>query len=352
MRVVSSGHPVTISPCKARTNAMPSASMNSGRELATMIQRFTPAKLTKEFDLIVIGGGINGCGIARDAAERGLNVLLLEKNDFGSGCTDDSTRLIHGGLRYLEHGELNLVYESLHERELLLRLADYLVKPFEFCLPIYNNQKRNFLTILAGMLLYDTLSVGKSMPMHKMHFKQKTLELEPSLNPVDLVGSAFFYDAQIAYPERLCVDNVLMASKSNKSLMLNHAEVVGFDFKEDRISSVVFIDGLSGKTHKVKGKLVVNASGPWVDSLLKLTQHDMSRKMGGTKGSHIVVKKFDGGPERGLLLAAKSDQRPFFINPWQGKYYMIGTTDIFFDGDLDSVQISGEEEQYLLQEAN
>ena len=315
-----------------------------------MIQRFHEAELNQEFDLIVIGGGINGAGIARDASERGLKVLLLEKEDFGAGCTSASTRLIHGGLRYLEHFEFRLVRESLRERELLLKNANHLVQKLELAIPVYKNDKRGLFLVKLGMILYDLLSYDKSLPAHKIMYKDDFIDYEPSIKQDSLTGGAIYYDAQVTYPERLCLENVLMA-KENNALILNHAEVTGINVQSNKISSVEFVDLLAETVHKVSGKMIINASGPWVDSLCGLTEKNIPRKIGGTKGSHIIVKKFKGGPEHALYVSAKSDGRPFFIIPWQS-YYLIGTTDLPFSENLNSIKASNDEINYLINETN
>lgn len=315
-----------------------------------MISRVNQSQLRKEFDLIIIGGGINGCGIARDASERGLKVLLLEKEDFGYGCTSASTRLIHGGLRYLEHFEFGLVRESLREREILLKNARHLVKPIELCVPIYESDKRGKWLIKAGMVLYDLLSPDKLLPSHKMLSKTGFAHYEPGVKTDGLLGAAVFYDAQVKYPERICVENALMA-RGYGAMMLNHAEVTNINLQSSEITDINFLDRLTGEKFAASGKLVVNVTGPWVDSLLGLTKKNSERKIGGTKGSHIVVKRFEGGPKHAIYASAKSDGRPFFIIPWQD-YYLIGTTDIPFEGDLEHLRANNDEIKYLLQEAN
>src|SRR6188474_2385643 len=176
------------------------------------------------FDLVIIGAGINGAGIARDAAMRGLKVLLIDKGDLGCGTTSASTRLIHGGLRYLEHFEFGLVRESLREREILLRIAPQLVRPLAITIPIYKQSKRGRLTIRAGMILYDLLSWGKSLPRHRMFSRAATLKRWPGLNPEGLVGSALYYDAQVEFPERLVAENVLSAREFGAEV-LTHTRV-------------------------------------------------------------------------------------------------------------------------------
>ena len=315
-----------------------------------MLERYKEVDLQKEFDLIIIGGGINGCGIARDAAERGLKVLLLEKEDFGSGCSSAATRIIHGGLRYLEHLELYLVRESLRERELLLKNASHLVKPLEFCLPVYKDDKRGYWLIKLGMLAYDLLSFDKSLPWHRMLSYDDFALYEPEVNHEGLIGAAVYYDAQVTFPERICIENIIMA-KNAGAIPINHAEVVGVQLSGDKVSAVNFIDNLTDKRHSVRGKVVINVSGPWVDEMLGLTERHLKKQIGGTKGSHIVVKRFPNGPRHALYVSAKSDGRPFFIIPWQS-YYLIGTTDIPYSGDLDKVSATNEEVDYLIKETN
>lgn len=316
----------------------------------SMVNRLISDKLNKEFDLVIIGGGINGCGIARDASERGLKVLLLEKEDFGSGCTSASTRLIHGGLRYLEHFEFDLVRESLLERERLLKNASHLIKPIELLIPVYKTDKRNYWLVKLGMTLYDLLSFDKTLPSHKMLSRKSFLEYESSVKKQNFSGGAIFYDCQATYPERICIENIIMA-KQNGALVLNHAEVTKINTDTNKISSVEFLDKLSNVKYKVSGKIVVNVSGPWVDTLCGLVNKGIKRQIGGTKGSHIVISQFEDGPKHALYVSAKSDARPFFIIPWQN-YYLIGTTDIPFQGNIDRLKIGEEEINYLLSEAN
>ena len=172
-----------------------------------------------QFDVIVIGAGINGAGIARDAAMRGLKVLVLDKGDIGGGTSSWSTRLIHGGLRYLEHGEVGLVRESLHERERLLNIAPHLVRPIEMLVPVYETAKRGWWTIRAGMIAYDLLSLGKSLPRHQMLSRDETLARAPGINSSGLLGAAVYFDAQVEFTERLVVENVLSAIKHGATLI-------------------------------------------------------------------------------------------------------------------------------------
>lgn len=296
------------------------------------------------FDVVVIGAGINGAGIARDAAMRGLKVLLIEKGDLGCGTTSASTRLIHGGLRYLEHYEFGLVRESLREREILLRIAPQLVKPLPIAIPIYKQGKRGRLTIRAGMILYDLLSWGKSLPGHRMLSRTETLERWPGLNPEGLVGSALYYDAQVEFPERLVAANVHSAREFSAEV-LTRTRVKSLAVEDGKISGVGFNEQF------VEAAIVINAAGPWIDLVLAEAPVESPRLIDGTKGSHLIVPPFPGAPENAIYLEARSDGRPVFIIPWN-KLYLIGTTDVRFEGNPDEVRCEPWEMDYLLAETN
>jgi glycerol-3-phosphate dehydrogenase len=303
--------------------------------------------MNQEFDLVVIGAGINGAGIARDAAMRGLKVLLVDKGDIGGGTSAGSTRLIHGGLRYLEHFEFGLVRESLRERETLLRIAPHLVRPLPIVIPIYRDGARGWATIRAGMIAYDLLSWGKSLPRHRMLSARETLHAMPRLKAEGLVGSAVYYDAQVEFAERLVLENVL-AAVEHGATVLTYTRVASFVIEHGLVVGV----RLEGdKADQFRARVVINAAGPWVDRLLDETRTKNERLIGGTKGSHVVVAPFAGAPESAVYLEAVSDRRPFFIIPWNGNY-LIGTTDVRFEGDPDEVRAEDWEIEYLLSETN
>jgi glycerol-3-phosphate dehydrogenase len=295
------------------------------------------------YDVIVIGAGINGAAIAREAALVGLTVLLLEQGDLGCGTSAASTRLIHGGLRYLEHAELGLVYESLHERERLLRLAPHLVTPLGLYLPIYRTGRRKRWQIRAGMCLYDFLSLGKSVPRHRMLDEADVLELLPGLARDGLVGAAHYYDAQVSYPERLIVELVRDAVAHGAELR-THTRVTNIDVVAKRARGVEW-HSADGTVGRAEAPRIVNATGPWVDRVAgKLS----SRKLlGATKGSHLVCRRFPGAPDRAVYAEAAGDSRPFFVVPWNG-LYLIGTTDERFDGDPGQIEIDAAEYRYLV----
>ncbi len=305
------------------------------------------------FDLIIIGAGINGAGIALDAALRGIKVLLLDKRDFGGYTTSASTKLIHGGLRYLEYMEFPLVRESLRERERLLHNAPHLIKPLQLNVPLYKTNKRGPLVIKLGMILYDLLSYDKSLPNHNFHFLQKGgngFEKGSILRKDDLKAVASYYDCIAQFPERLCLEIVLSA-KQNGAVVKNYCEFLSMAKSDDDYHRLTYKDLMSDLTISVYGRVVVNATGPYVDNVNALINKEIKRRMGGTKGSHIIIDKFANGPKEALYIESHQDGRPFFIIPWRD-YYLVGTTDIYFEDDFDRVTASEDEVKYLLRELN
>ncbi|NCF13948.1 MAG: glycerol-3-phosphate dehydrogenase [Gammaproteobacteria bacterium] len=302
-----------------------------------------------QFDLAVIGAGINGAGIARDAALRGLKVIIFDKNDMCSGCSAISSRLVHGGLRYLEYGEIPLVYESLHERRYLRLTAPHLVEPLRICIPIYAGARRGPLLIRLGMLAYDLLSFRKTVPNHEMLSSTELQDEEPGLAAEGLRAAARYYDAQVTFAERLVLENLLAAQSAGAEIR-THCEVTGIQVEEGAVESITYEDH-AGNSASVSVKAIVNAAGPWVDRVLDVAPTPTKRLIGGTKGSHIIVGKFDGAPHDAFYVEAAADGRPFFIIPWNDQY-LIGTTDIRYDEDLDHIRASGAEVDYLLAETN
>ncbi len=304
----------------------------------------------QSYDVAIIGAGINGAGIARDAALRGLRVVVLEQNDLCSGTSAISSRLIHGGLRYLEYGELPLVFESLRERITLRKIAPHLIHPLRITIPIYKSARRGKLLIRIGMLAYDLMSAGKTIPGHDMLDRDEVLKAEPGLAEDGLVGAARYFDAQITFAERLVLEN-LLAAKSAGAEILTYNNVIRINVENGQVVSLDCVDTLTQQARRVEAKVVINAGGPWVDSVLSTAVDDAPRLVGGTKGSHIVVGRFAGAPSDAFYVEAAADGRPFFIIPWNDQF-LIGTTDIRYDGDLAEIRASREEVDYLLAETN
>ncbi len=304
-----------------------------------------------EFDVLVIGGGINGAAIARDAALRGMRVGLFEKGDFGSGTTQYSSRLIHGGLRYLEQFQVDLVFEALQEREHLLRIAPHLVRPLEFLLPIYLHSTRPYWYTRLGLIGYDVLSFLKSLPNHTALSSPEAVRLiEPGIQAEGLVGGFTYYDCQAPFPERLTLAT-LKSAEALGARVRNYHEVVSITVENGRVGPVRVKDLLHGKTTTHTAQHVINASGPWVDVVNGRLTKRLTRQIGGTKGSHIVVPPWRGAPTRSVYIEARKDRRPIFIIPWRGSV-LIGTTDIPYEDSLDAVFPTREEVEYFLAEAN
>ena len=301
-----------------------------------------PPTAAPEFDLAVIGGGIVGCGIARDAALRGLKVALLEKRDFGSGTTSGSTRLAHGGLRYLETFDFKLVRLDLREREILLKIAPHLVKPLPFLLPLPRSWWGRF-RLKVGMRLYDWLSYDKSLPNHRIVGLDELRQLEPALDTTPYSGAALFYDAQVHSPERLALENVIDASEHGASVW-NYTEVTEALHEAGRVAGVKATHTLTGETREVRARLVVNATGPWFDAVAAKIERPHAPRVRMTKGIHIACEPFT---RHALILESGVDGRVVFAIPWSG-YTWIGTTDTDFQGDPADAVATPEDVKYMV----
>jgi glycerol-3-phosphate dehydrogenase len=297
------------------------------------------------FDLIVVGAGINGAAVAREAALSGLTVLVLDRGDLAGGTSGASSRLIHGGLRYLEYAELGLVYESLAERERLLRTAPHLVEPLELFIPFYSRARRKPWQIRFGLTVYDWLSAAKSLPNHSSLERAELLACLPGLRADGLVGGASYFDAQARYPERLVLENVRDAVQHGARLM-TYTQVTRIRVDAGRVAGVDW-RAADGTVGSAAAALVVNAAGPWVDEVLGPIKH--TRLIGGTKGSHLIVPPFPNAPRSGVYVEAGSDGRPLFILPWNG-LVLVGTTDERYDGDAGAATIDRAEREYLAAE--
>jgi glycerol-3-phosphate dehydrogenase len=300
----------------------------------------------KTFDLIVIGGGIIGTGIARDAALRGLDTLLVEKEDFAYGTTSRSTRLIHGGLRYMRMFEFKLVWQDLHEREVLLHIAPHLVHKLEFVIPLLKSQPLYRFSLPFGLCLYDILAAGKSLPSWRHLSHGETLKVEPALaDTAGLVGSYVFYDCQAQNMEQLCLENAISADEKDARI-LNHAETTDCLIEGGAVKGIRFRDKLTGENYIARGRIVVNAGGPWADLVWNKLGVKQKFNLRRTKGVHLLTRRISNNA---LVLFARSDARLFFIVPWNNNS-LIGTTDTDYFGDLDSVGASKSDVEYLIAE--
>lgn len=297
-------------------------------------------------DAVVIGGGMAGAGVARDLALRGASVALFEKGDFGSGTSSKSSKLIHGGLRYLELGDFKLVRESLREKRTLERLAPHLIRPLPFLVPVYRGASRGLIKVRLGMWLYDLLTPGKKTDRHRMLRPEAALALEPSVRAENLRGAGYYFDDLLLYPERLCLENALSAARHG-ARVLNYCQVEAFIPGARGLDGVQVRDLLSGQVHAVGARTIVNCAGPWVDRLRELAGvADRSpRLLRTTKGIHCLLPRMT---ERAVYLSTQ-DERMIFVIPWRG-FSLVGTTDTDFEGDPDRLWATREEVTYLLDE--
>ncbi len=306
-------------------------------------QRDTVKLAETDFDLAIIGGGIIGTGVARDAAMRGLRTILFEKEDFCYGTSGRSSRMIHGGLRYLANYDLGLVREGLREREILLRIAPHLVKPLKFLIPLYGSFLHR-IKLKIGMILYDLLSYDKSLPSHKYLSKGKVLESEPALLETGLHGAYVYYDSQIALTERLCLENVVSAERHG-ALLLNHAKLVGLIKQDNVVSGARIQDTLTGKEAEVRAKFVVNVGGPWLDEVVRGIRAKQSPLARTTKGIHLVTPTVT----KDALALFAADGRAYFVMPWLD-FELVGTTDTDYEQDMDAVKADVDDVEYLQSE--
>ena len=293
-------------------------------------------------DLLVIGGGIVGAGIARDAALRGLKVALVEQSDFAAGTTSRPTRLIHGGLRYLELFDFGLVRSDMREREILLRIAPHLMFPLAFLLPLYRPSFFYQLKLRIGMQLYDALSLDKSLPKRQHLDRAATLAAEPALEPDGLAGAWRFFDAQVPLVERLVVENLVDASRHG-AVVLNHARAIGYIREGARVAGVTVRDEIAGRDLEMRAHFTVNATGPWLDRTIAPLRREPAPLLRLTKGIHLVTRR---ATRQAHVLFAESDGRLFFVLPWLDAT-IVGTTDTDYTGDPADAAPTEDDVRYL-----
>jgi glycerol-3-phosphate dehydrogenase len=298
----------------------------------------------QHFHAVVIGGGINGAAIAREIARGGKKVLLVESNDFSSGTTSRSTRIIHGGLRYLEHGETDLVRESLRERQRLLRERPQLVHPTQFLFLLDQNSKRSAMTVRAGLWLYRRLGANNS---NKSLTEFDIKRVEQALDAGRRWTLFNYEDAQCEFPERLVAEWVGEAAAAG-AVVRNHTDALALNLAHGRVRGVLIRDRLTGKDHAVEASWVINCTGPWADRVCQRFALKMSKPLlGGVRGSHIVLRRFAGAPSTALYTEA-ADGRPIFVLPWN-EQILVGTTEVADSDDPAKTVPSAEETQYLVQ---
>jgi glycerol-3-phosphate dehydrogenase len=300
------------------------------------------------YDLLVIGGGITGAGIALDAASRGLKTALVEKNDFAFGTSSRSTKLIHGGLRYLKQLEFGLVKEVGSERAVVHRLAPHLVVPEKMLLPLY--EKRGFGSLLTsfGLKLYDWLAGVKPEDQRKMLTKSQTLAHEPLLRQDDVKGGAIYAEYRTD-DARLTIEIIKTAARHGAEV-LNYCKVTDFIYDDGKITAVKMQDQIGTDEFMIKAKVVVSATGPWVDELREIDRSKTGKYLHLTKGIHLVVAS-EKLPVRQAIYFDVEDGRMIFAIP-RGRTTYIGTTDTNYTGSIDDVEATREDAEYLVRAVN
>ncbi len=301
-----------------------------------------------DYDLIVIGGGINGAGIARDAAMRGLKVFLCEKGDIGGATSAASSKLIHGGLRYLEQYEFSLVRKALAEREVLLRVAPHIIWPLRFVLP-HNKLLRPAWMIRIGLFLYDHIGGRRTLPGTKTLDLRRTAEGAPLK---DTMTKGFAYSDGWVEDSRLVILNVMDAERHGADIAVRSRCIEAYrDAAVNGPGWAATVQDAAGNTRTVRGRVLINAAGPWVDSFLRQSLgRNGANKLQLIKGSHIVVRRLYEGDHAYILQ--NTDRRVIFAIPYQRAFTLIGTTDVPFNDDPAEAAITPDEIDYLLAAVN
>jgi len=305
------------------------------------------------FDVAIIGGGITGAGTALDAVSRGLSVALIEKRDFASGTSSRSSKLIHGGLRYLEQFHFGLVRESLHERAVLSRMAPHLSRPLEFLVPIYSSAARsplgaNKLKLWTGLWLYDLLAGRRNVARHRWLSRDGALKLAPALDPTGLRGAFVYYDC-LTDDARLVIE-VIKAAAAHGAAIANYTAARGLR-RDDGDQSVVQIeDVLIGSHFELRASVVVNAGGVWSDEVSRLSDASSPTKLRPSKGIHVVTPAEKFQNHSAVLIPSLGEQRFLFVIPWHGRT-VIGTTDTDYEGDLDEPVAQPDEVNRVMESA-
>jgi len=305
---------------------------------------------TEAFDVLVIGGGISGAAVARDAARRGLKTGLIEARDYAEGTSSRSSRLVHGGLRYLEHFELDLVFEASQERRTLLRIAPHLVRPLEFLFPIFDTGRVGKLKLDAGLWLYDALSLFRNIERHQMLDVEELLTREPRLRREGLLGGARYFDAQVD-DARLVITTVRSAVEAGCAAT-NRLEAAAIDTSDWPGHRVTVRDLETGGGFAIDALAVVNATGPWSEETLRRAGIERPARLAPSRGTHIHVARRRIGHERAFIFEAPSDHRIMFVLPWREDLTLIGTTDEFYRGPPEDVAATPEDIAYLLRATN
>lgn len=298
----------------------------------------------KTFDLIIIGGGITGAGILLDAVTRGLSAVLVEKHDFAFGTSSRSTKLIHGGLRYLKQMEFALVREVGLERAVVHSLAPHLVIPEKMLLPLAEGKSTGYWLTSIGLKVYDWLARVRGDDQRRMLSGSATLRAEPLLDPKGITGGALY--SEYRTDDARLTTEIIKTAVHHGGIAINYAEVTELIYDDGKICGIAVVDRIGDGRLSLRGKVVVNATGPWVDTVRALDGSRTGKRLHLTKGVHIVVPH-SRLPVKQAIYFEAPDKRMIFAIPRADKTY-IGTTDTDYSGDLDDVQAERSEVEYLV----
>ena len=310
--------------------------------------RDTGRLANESFDVLIVGGGIAGAGIARDAALRNLRVALIDQGDFSAGTSCRSSKLVHGGLRYLEHAQFRLVREACREREVLLRIAPHLVQPMPLLFPCHRNSSRPFWKLRLGLALYDFLAGEHVVRPHRILTPDQIRDLSPDLEIRDLEGGGMYYDCRMN-DARLCLENILAATEAG-TVAANYVQMLGFAKSNGQLRGAHVRDLETGRAFEIRARLVVNATGPWADRVRLIDDAKARPTVRTTRGIHLLTRRLI--PSCGLAATSKADGRLLFILPFDESHSLIGTTDTDSREDPAMPAIERADVDYLLSETN
>lgn len=301
-------------------------------------------------DVVVIGAGINGLAVARELAYHGVSVAIFDRSDISSETSSISTRIVHGGLKYLERAEVNLVLECVRERNILFRIAPHRVQHYPMLIPFLSWNKRPGWMLAAGLLLQDILSLIKPVPWSELIGPKKMAKRWPSLARAGVKYGAVYHDSQVPLTERFCAEMVLDSAERG-ARFFTYTEVTQVLTGANGVTGIAWKDRHTGLEGQMSAKVVVNVAGPWIDEVVALAQPEHPRLIGPTRGSHFMVRDFPGAPDTCIFFESPIDSRPMFVLPWEGMY-MLGTTDIPMDHAHPPIIANGDEVSYSLDSVN
>jgi len=303
----------------------------------------------KVFDILIIGGGVTGACAARDAARRGFSTAIVDKKDWAFGTSSRSSKLVHGGLRYLELFDFKLVFEACRERRRLLLNAPHVVWPQSFMFPVYKGDKNPLFIIAMGLWMYDFLALFRNVQSHQLHGPKRILEVEPELDSERLTGGGQFYDCSTD-DARLTLSYVQSANLEG-ACCLSYTRVLDVLHEKGKACGVRVRDEVGGEEFDIEARMVLNCTGPWTDAVCRLDEPEAAPKLRPTKGAHVIVPWERAKATNALPIISPADERLMFLIPW-GDYVLIGTTDTDYNEDYDTIHASREDVQYILDAAN